>query len=296
MAESTFTRSAARTGLHTPSEPRPPHRSSLPKSRQFWTGFGIVSIAAFVALAAPLLMPYDPLAQDIYRRFEAPSLAHPLGLDEFGRDLLSRLIGGARITLVTGMMAIGLAMPLGVALGAWSGFVRGWVDAVLMRLLDVQLAYPGILLALVLIVSLGPSQRSVVIALAVGYVPYFARIVRAAVIREEALEYVTGARALGQREWMILFRHIGPNIAGLLVVHGSFGVCGAMIGEASLSFLGLGVNPSDPSWGRMLSNGTQVMYVAQHIVIVPVVVLSVVTLGWYMLGEGSRSWLDPRQR
>ena len=165
-----------------------------------------------------------------------------------------------------------------------------------MRILDVQLAYPGILLALVLIVTLGPSQRSVIIALAVGYAPYFARIIRGAVLRESAFDYVTAARALGQRDSMILLRHIGPNVAGLMVVHGSFAVAGAMVSEASLSFLGLGVSPSTPSWGRMLSNGTQVIYIAPHIAVVPIVVLSVVIAGWYLLGEGFREWLDPRRR
>ena len=165
-----------------------------------------------------------------------------------------------------------------------------------MRVLDVQLAYPGILLALVLIVTLGPSQRSVILALAVGYVPYFARLARGAVMREQAMEYVVAAECLGQRRWMILARHIGPNVAGLLLVHASFAVSGAMVAEASLSFLGLGVSPSDPSWGRMLSNGTQIIYIAPHIAIVPIVVLSTVILGWFLLGEGSREWLDPRRR
>ena len=267
-----------------------------PRRLQLWVGLAIVGAAALLGLLAPLVAPYDPLVQDIYARYEGPSLAHPLGLDDFGRDMLSRLVYGARITLITGTTAVLLALPVGSILGAWAGFVRGKTDVVLMRILDVQLAYPGILLALVLIVTLGPSQRSVIIALAVGYAPYFARIIRGAVLREAAFDYVTAARALGQRDSMILLRHIGPNVAGLMVVHGSFAVAGAMVSEASLSFLGLGVSPSTPSWGRMLSNGTQVIYIAPHIAIVPIVVLSVVIAGWYLLGEGFREWLDPRRR
>ncbi|MCA9846922.1 MAG: ABC transporter permease [Dehalococcoidia bacterium] len=267
-----------------------------PRRMQLWVGLAIVGTAALLGLLAPLIAPYDPLAQDIYARYEGPSLAHPLGLDDFGRDMLSRLVYGARITLMTGTVAVLLALPVGSVLGAWAGFVRGKTDIVLMRILDVQLAYPGILLALVLIVTLGPSQRSVIIALAVGYAPYFARIIRGAVLRESAFDYVTAARALGQRDSMILLRHIGPNVAGLMVVHGSFAVAGAMVSEASLSFLGLGVSPSTPSWGRMLSNGTQVIYIAPHIAVVPIVVLSVVIAGWYLLGEGFREWLDPRRR
>lgn len=271
-------------------------RFRRPRRLQLWIGLAIVGTAALVGLLAPWLAPYDPLAQDIYARFEGPSLAHPLGLDDFGRDMLSRIIYGARMTLITGVAAIALALPVGALLGAWAGFARGWTDAVLMRLLDVQLAYPGILLALVLIVTMGPSQRSVIVALAVGYAPYFSRIVRGAVLREGAMDYVTAARALGRSEPMVLLRHIGPNVLGLMVVHASFAVAGAMVSEASLSFLGLGVSPSTPSWGRMLSNGTQVVYVAPHIAMVPIVVLSVVIAGWYLLGEGCREWLDPRRK
>ncbi len=267
----------------------------LPRGPQFWLGFAIVSTAVLVAAFAPLLAPYDPLVQDIYARHAGPSMAHPLGLDEFGRDILSRVIYGARITLTTALAAIAIALPLGSFLGGVAGFRRGWVDAVVMRILDVQLAYPGILLALVLIVTLGPSQRSVILALAAGYTPYFARLTRGAVMRESAMDYVLAANCLGLRQSRILFRHIGPNVAGLMLVHASFGVSGAMVAEASLSFLGLGVSPSDPSWGRMLSNGTQIVYIAPHIAIVPIVVLSVVILGWFLVGEGSREWLDPRR-
>lgn len=293
------TRSVPRVLARERSHAAPPAagglRRSLPRSVQFWFGLIVVGTAAVAGLLAPLIAPYDPLAQDIYARFEGPSWAHPLGLDDFGRDMLSRLIYGARITLITGTTAIAIALPVGALIGACAGFLRGAVDAVLMRVLDVQLAYPGILLALVLIVTLGPSQRSVIIALAVGYAPYFSRIIRGAVLRESPLDYVMAARTLGQREWMILLRHIGPNVAGLMVVHGSFAVAGAMVAEASLSFLGLGVSPSTPSWGRMLSNGTQVVYVAPHIAIFPIIALSVVIAGWYLLGEGCREWLDPRR-
>lgn len=281
---------------HLATAPSNVLRRVRPRRLQLWAGVLIIGTAALAGLLAPLISPYDPLAQEIYARYQGPSWAHSLGLDDFGRDMLSRIIYGARITLITGTVAVVIALPIGAALGAWAGFVRGKTDTVLMRLLDVQLAYPGILLALVLIVTLGPSQRSVIIALAVGYAPYFSRIIRGAVMREAAMDYVTAARSLGQRDWRILVRHIGPNVMGLMVVHGSFAVAGAMVSEASLSFLGLGVSPSTPSWGRMLSNGTQVVYVAPHIAIFPIIVLSTVIAGWYLLGEGCREWLDPRRR
>ncbi len=252
-------------------------------------------MAIVVAVLAPLIAPHDPLAQNIALRQSGPTLDHPLGLDELGRDILSRLVWGARISLMTAVTAITIALPIGSAIGAIGGYFRGFVDTVLMRGVDVLLAYPGILLALVLIVTLGPSQRSVIIALAVGYMPYFSRIVRGVVMREAALDYVLAARALGRSEQMILLRHVGPNIAGLLIVHASFAVSGAMVTEASLSFLGLGVSPSTPSWGRMLSNGTQIVYIAPHIALIPIVVLSTVVAGWFLLGEGLREWLDPRR-
>ncbi len=291
----TITLDRARTAPAASSSSLREGRRRLPRSIQFWLGLSIVSFAIAIALIGPWIAPHDPFAQEIYLRHEGPSLQHLLGRDEFGRDILSRLIHGARITLTTATTAIAFAVPAGALLGAWSGFSRGWIDAVIMRVLDVQLAYPGILLALVLIVTLGPSRRSVILALAVGYTPYFARLIRAAVMRESALDYVLAAEAVGQRRGWILFRHIGPNVAGILVVHASFAVSGAMVAEASLSYLGLGVSPSDPSWGRMLSNGTQIIYIAPHIALAPIITLSTVILGWFLLGEGSREWLDPRR-
>lgn len=266
-----------------------------PRSWQFWAGAAIVLTAVGVGALAPLIATHDPLAQATSRQFEGMSGAHWLGLDELGRDVFSRLVYGARITLSTAMIAIAIALPIGAFIGAWAGLLRGWLDAIAMRILDVQLAYPTILLALVMIVAFEPSQRSVIAALAVGYVPYFARLVRGAVLREASMEYVLAAEALGQRRWIILARHIGPSVAGLAAVHASFAVSGAMVTEASLSFLGLGVAPSDPSWGRMLSSGAQVMYFAPHVAVIPIVALSAVIVGWFWLGEGSREWLDPRR-
>lgn len=273
----------------------PPLARRGPRNWQFWAGAAIIASAALIGVLAPILAPYDPLAQATSREFEGISSAHWLGLDELGRDMFSRLVYGARITLSTAILAIAIALPVGTVIGAWAGLLRGWFDALAMRVLDVQLAYPTILLALVMIVAFEPSQKSVIAALAVGYTPYFARLVRGAVLREASMEYVLAAEALGQRRWMILARHIGPSVAGLAMVHASFAVSGAMVTEASLSFLGLGVAPSDPSWGRMLSSGAQVMYFAPHVAIIPIVALSTVIVGWFWLGEGSREWLDPRR-
>ncbi|MGE0060202.1 MAG: ABC transporter permease, partial [Dehalococcoidia bacterium] len=248
----------------------------LPRNLQFWIGVSIVSTAVVLSILAPLLAPYDPLAQDIYARWTGPTSAHWLGQDEFGRDILSRILYGGRITLMTAMAAVVISVGFGSVIGAVAAYTRGWVDAVIMRILDVQMAYPGILLAIVFIVTLGPSQRSVIIALGIGGIPHFARLVRGWVYRELAMDYVLAARSIGQNPAAILFKHVRLNVFGQILVHASFAVSGAMVAEASLSFLGLGVDPSQPSWGRMLSNGTQIIYVAPHIAIVPIVVLSFV--------------------
>jgi peptide/nickel transport system permease protein len=267
-----------------------------PRSTAFWLGAAIAAVAVLAAVFAPLLAPYPPLEQDVLNRFAGPSPAHPLGLDELGRDILSRLLYGGRITLITAVLAVAYAAPLGCALGALAGFSRGWVDTLISRGLDVLLAFPTTLLALVLIASLGPSSRAVVLALGIAYTPLFTRIVRGAVFGESARDYVRAAEALGQRRRWIVLRHIGPNVAGIIVIQVSFAISGAMMAESSLSFLGLGVSPADPSWGRMLSNGAQIVYIAPHIAIAPIVVLSTVILGFFLLGEGLREWLDPRRR
>ena len=270
-------------------------RRRLPRHAEFWIGASIVGVAVLAALFAPVLAPYPPLEQDVLNRLAGPSRAHPLGMDELGRDILSRLLYGGRITLMTAVLSVLYAAPVGCALGALAGFRRGWVDTVITRGLDVLLAFPTTLLALVLIASLGPSPRSVVIALAIAYTPFFVRIMRGAGRHETGRDYVRAAEALGQRHPWIITRHVQPNVAGIAVIQTAFAVSGAMIAESSLSFLGLGVSPADPSWGRMLSNGAQIIYLAPHIAIAPIVVLSTVVLGFFLLGEGLRAWLDPRR-
>lgn len=270
-------------------------RRTWPRSAEFWIGAAIVFTAVVSALGAPLLAPQSPLEQDVLARFSGPSGTHLLGLDELGRDILSRLLYGGRITLITAVLAVAYAVPAGCVVGALAGFRRGWTDTLITSGLNVLLAFPGILLALVLIASLGPSPRSVVIALAIAYTPLFTRIMRGAVMHETGKEYVHAAEALGQRRLWIVLRHILPNVAGVIVIQISYAISGAMIAESSLSFLGVGVSPADPSWGRMLSTGTQIIYIAPHITIAPIVVLSTVVLGFFLLGEGMRAWLDPRR-
>jgi peptide/nickel transport system permease protein len=277
------------------SVPARPARRRIPGAA-FWVGGAVVAIAILVAVLAPWIAPYPPLKQNLDARLVAPQPAHLLGTDELGRDVLSRLIFGTRISLMMAFGAMALALPLGALTGALGGFYGGWTDAALSRGVDVLLAFPTTLLALVLIASLGPNPRSVLIALGLAFLPAFARIARGAVIRERARDYVLAAQALGQSSPSIIWRHIRPNITNDVAVQLSIATPSVMLAEAGLSFLGLGVSPADPSWGRMLSNAASVIHTAPHLALAPLAPLIVVVLGLFLLADGSRAWLDPQTR
>ncbi|MGE3269108.1 MAG: ABC transporter permease [Chloroflexota bacterium] len=274
--------------------PATAHRS-LPGPR-FLIGASVVLVAVLVAALAPFIAPYSPLKQDLDARLVGPTSAHVLGTDELGRDVLSRLVFGTRISLAMAFGSMALALPLGAATGVIAGFVGGWVDSVLSRAVDVLLAFPTTLLALVLIAALGPSPSSVLLALGLAFLPAFARIARGAVLRERNREYVHAARALGQSPRGLLWRHVRPNITNDLAVQLSIATPAAMLAEAGLSFLGLGVSPADPSWGRMLANAASVVHTAPHLAIAPLAPLIVTVLGLFLLADGTRAWLDPQTR
>lgn len=261
-----------------------------------WLGGSIVLAAIVGALLAPWLAPFPPLRQNLDARLQPPGPAHVLGTDELGRDVLSRLIFGARISLLMAVGAMALALPLGALCGIAGGFFGGWTDLAISRAVDVLLAFPTTLLALVLIASLGPSPNSVMIALGLAFLPGFARIARGAVLRERGREYVLAANALGQTSAGILWRHLRPNVANDLAVQVSVALPSAMLAEAGLSFLGLGVSPADPSWGRMLSNAASVVHTAPHLALAPLIPLVGVVLGFFLLADGTRAWLDPQTR
>jgi len=252
--------------------------------------------AIVAAVAAPWLAPYPPLRQHLDARLAGPGPVFWLGTDDLGRDILSRLIYGSRITLAMAFGAVGLALPLGCGLGLWAGFAGGWAESVIMRAIDVLLAFPTTLLALALIAALGPSPASVVLALGIAYLPTFARLARGAVLRERARDYVLAAEALGQTSWGTIRGHLAPNVAPDIVVQLSLALPGAMLAEAGLSFLGLAVSPSDPSWGRMLSGATAVIHTAPHVVLTPLVPLIGVVLGFFLLADRLRARLDPSAR
>jgi len=254
----------------------------------------IVGLAIVAALAGPILWPHDPSAQELARRLEAPSLAHPLGLDELGRDILARLLWGARISLIVGLAVVSVSSTVGMLFGSLAGYFGGRVDDVISRVIDILMAFPGILLAIALVAVLGPSLVNVVLALSViGWVGY-ARLVRGQALRAREFEFVQAARASGASAARIVVRHILPTAIPAVVVQATLGMAGAIIAEAALSFLGLGVQPPTPSWGTMLDAGRAHLFDAPHLTIFPGLAIATLVLGFNFLGDGLRDRVDPK--
>src|SRR5438552_3404752 len=275
-----------------------PSESTMRFLRNFAFAFGAVLTAALllIALAAPLLSPYDPNAQESQKRLDGPSRQHPLGLDDLGRDVLSRIIWGARVSLRVGFSVVIIASLIGVTLGAISGYFGGIVDTLIMRLTDILLAFPGILLAIALVAVLGPSLNNVILALAtIGWVGY-ARLVRGQVLEGREMEYVTAAKALGAKSPRVIIRHVLPNVINPVIVMATLGLAGAILSEAALSFLGLGVQPPTPSWGAMLTAGRRYLGLANHLAIFPGAAIMAAVMGLNFLGDGLIDALDPKYR
>jgi peptide/nickel transport system permease protein len=257
-------------------------------------GLFIVLLTVCAAVAGPFLSPWDPSSQELARRLESPSAAHPLGLDELGRDILARLLQGARISLLVGIAVVSVSSAVGMLLGSIAGYYGGVVDDVISRVIDVLMAFPGILLAIALVAVLGPSLVNVVLALSViGWVGY-ARLVRGQALRAREFEFVQAARASGASSARIVMRHILPTAIPAVVVQATLGMAGAIIAEAALSFLGLGVQPPTPSWGTMLDAGRAHLFDAPHLTIFPGVAIATLVLGFNFLGDGLRDRVDPK--
>ena len=257
-------------------------------------GIVIVLIAVGAALVGPVLTPYDPAAQELARRLEGPTLAHPFGLDELGRDILARILSGARISLLVGVAVVSVSSTVGMLLGSIAGYFGGRVDDVISRVIDVLMAFPGILLAIALVAVLGPSLTNVVLALSIiGWVGY-ARLVRGQALRAREFDFVQAARALGAGSGRIILRHVLPTALPAVVVQATLGMAGAIIAEAALSFLGLGVQPPTPSWGTMLDAGRAHLFDAPHLTIFPGLAIALLVLGFNFLGDGLRDRVDPK--
>ncbi|HVF60209.1 MAG TPA: ABC transporter permease [Thermoanaerobaculia bacterium] len=268
-------------------------RRNLPRGAV--AGGAVLLVLCAAALFAPWLAPYDPLAQQLELRLQPPSPAHPLGLDELGRDVLSRLLFGARTSLAVGLAVVLVAGSIGTAIGAIAGFAGGRVDALLMRATDVFLAFPGILLAIAFVAVLGPALSHVVLALVlIGWVGY-ARLVRAQVRQWSARDFVLAARAAGLPRRRIVLRHLLPNVLPELTVQATLGLAGAILAEAGLSFLGLGIEPPAPSWGSMINAGRSHLLDAPHLSLFPGLAIVVAVVGLHLLGDGVLDLLDPRR-
>jgi peptide/nickel transport system permease protein len=259
-------------------------------------GFTIVAVAVLSAVVAPWLLPWDPSFQDLGHRLDGPSMTHLFGLDELGRDILARVLLGARVSLMVGLVVVGVSTIVGMSVGAVAGYYGGIVDHAIGRVMDVLMAFPGMLLAIALVAVLGPSLTNVVLALTViGWVGY-ARLVRGQVLRAREFDYVTAARALGSSTLRVLVRHVLPTAIPPVLVQATLGMAGAMLSEAALSFLGLGVQPPTPSWGTMINGGRAHLLDAPHLTIFPGVFLAIVVLGFNFLGDGLRDAIDPRSK
>jgi peptide/nickel transport system permease protein len=263
--------------------------------------FGLIFIAllVLVAIFAPYLATHDVGATNTAARYLSPSAQHYLGTDATGRDIFSRVIFGARISLRVGIVVVAVSAAVGTTIGALAGYYGGWIDRIVSGyLFNVFLAFPGLLLAIAMVAFLGSGLNKLILALCViGWVGY-ARLIRAQVLKVREYDFVQAARALGARDWRILFRHIMPNAIQPLIVQASLGMAGAVLAEASLSFLGLGAPPPAPSWGAMLDEARDLttLRIAPHAMIVPGVAIALTVLAFNFLGDGLREYLDPRQR
>ncbi|HVH28709.1 MAG TPA: ABC transporter permease [Vicinamibacterales bacterium] len=261
----------------------------------FAAGVIIVGGVAVAAIVGPVVAPYEPSVQNLPLRLAGPTLTHPFGLDELGRDILARVLAGARISFIVALTVVSVSASVGTVLGAVAGYFGGVTDDVVSRVIDVLLAFPGLLLAIALVAVLGPSFSNVVLALTViGWVGY-ARLVRGQVLRTREFEYVQAARALGASSARILWRHVIPAAFPAVVVQATLGMAGAILGEAALSFLGLGVQPPTPSWGTMLSGGRAHLLDAPHLTIFPGIAIALLVLGFNFVGDGLRDLADPKQ-
>jgi ABC-type dipeptide/oligopeptide/nickel transport system permease subunit len=285
-----------------------PHRET--KSRSEWmqawrrfranraalVGLGFIILVCIVALLADLLIPYDPTFSYAGMRGVGPSWEHPLGFDHIGRDLMARLVYGARVALVVGLGSTVISVALGVLVGAVSGYFGGWIDMALSRVVDTLMAFPLLALLIVLAAVLGPSLTTTIIVIGVTTWARFARVVRADVMAIRQTDYVTAARASGVQDFRIIFRHVLPNVLGPVIVLATLGVGSIIILESSLSFLGLGIQPPTSSWGGTLADGRSLIRQFPLITFFPGAMIFLTVLAFNLLGDGLRDALDPRQR
>lgn len=265
------------------------------RNRSAVWGAAIVGVFLIVAIAGQL-MPYDPTAQNLAERLLPPSLAHPMGTDDLGRDVGLRIVAGAWVSLQVGVMSVAIALGLGTALGTLAGYAGKWVDETIMRGIDILMAFPGILLAILIVAIMGPSLTNAMIAIGLVNVPVYARLIRASVLGVKSQEFIEAAHASGASPMTVVFRHILPNCLTPLMVQATLGIATAILETAGLSFLGLGAQPPMPEWGTMLNNARAFIRSAPWTVTFPGLAIMAVVLGFNLLGDGLRDLLDPKTR
>ena len=276
--------------------------SQLWRNKTAIAGLIIIVIFILVAIFAPYISPHDPIETSLYDQLKPPfwyeggTTKNYLGTDDLGRDILSRLIYGARISLMVSVISVSLAFFFGTLIGAISGYKKGWIDNIVMRMMDIILSFPYILLAIVIVAYLGPSLKNAMIAIGITYVPRFARIVRGSVLEECEKDYVTAARAIGASEFRIIFLAILPNCMGPLIVQTTLNFASAILDAAALSFLGLGAQPPTPEWGAMIAQSRSLILRASWVMTLPGLAILFAVLGFNLLGDGLRDALDPRMR
>ncbi|MFW5981238.1 MAG: ABC transporter permease [bacterium] len=264
------------------------------KSAMF--GLTIVIILIITAIFAPLIAPYNPVKPNIVDRMQGPSFTYWLGTDNFGRDIFSRLVYGSRISLYVGFIAVGIGAVFGGIIGATGGYFGGKIDNVIMRLMDIMLAIPRIILAIAIVAVLGTNITNVMVAVGISIVPRYARVVRGTVLSYREEEFVEAAKAIGASDARIIFENILPNSMAPIIVQSTLGIAKAILDAATLSFLGLGVQPPTPEWGTMLSQGRQFMRTAPHLTIFPGLAIVIVVISLNLFGDGLRDSLDPKMR
>lgn len=268
----------------------------LSKNKAAVVGGFFVLMFIVVSLIGPLLTTQDPTHVNVLNKLKTPSAEHWFGTDNFGRDIFTRIIHGMSLTLKVGFQSVAIGGVIGVVLGIVSGYYGGKIDAIIMRIMDVLLAFPGILLALAIVSVLGGSLRNVIIAVAVFSVPAFARIVRGSTLTVRKLEYIDAVRALGASDFRIIFKHIFPNVMSPIIVQATLRIATAVLTASGLSFLGLGAQPPAPEWGAMLNDGRTYMKTAPHLILFPGIMIVLVVLAFNIFGDGLRDALDPKMK
>ena len=266
----------------------------LSKNRLAVVGLIIIVIELIVAILAPYIIPYDYTTMDMASTFATPSLKHLFGCDDMGRDIFSRVLYGARFSISMGVLSIAIATVIGCTVGAVAGFYGGWIDNLLMRFLDIIQAVPGLLMNIVIAAILGPGFINTIIAMAFGYIPGMARMLRAQMLRERGNEYIEAANSINCSKFRIIVHHLIPNCMSPIIVQATMGVAQAITLAAGLSFIGLGIQPPTPEWGAMLSGARQFIRQAPHLIFFPGLAIAITVLALNLMGDGLRDALDPK--